>query len=398
LPARQGAGAHWVELLDARMLGWSEDMNPDAAEPYAVPRIGISFAMPTRWEDNDSYGHVNNVTYYSYFDTAVNEHLIRVGGLDIRHGTEVGLVVETMCRYHKPLSFPDELDTGLRVVRLGNSSVTYEIGIFRRGDDAPAASGRFVHVWVDRATQRRCPCLEHSRGARTASCCRMSAQVAAATVRCAPMSALTRGAAQTLLAEFLRGDVHYGASSAVYGDGGDRALGEALDLFLARPEIGFVWLATAITDEGARAVGACVVCYAISTSRGTLVAKLDDVTVAANWQGRGVGGAMLDALASSCVGRGSRGSTPRVIATTPRPGASTSASAFDLSMKNASRCCYDRSAAHRRADSRRGRRQPFRQPAAQAVRGLERAAVAGVRDRAARCRRCARPDVRRARA
>jgi len=132
----------------------------------------------------------------------------------------------------------------------------------------------------------------------------MSAQVAAATVRCAPMSALTRDAAQTLLAEFLRGDVHYGASSAVYGDGGDRALGEALDLFLARPEIGFVWLATAITDEGARGVGACVVCYAISTSRGTLVAKLDDVTVAANWQGRGVGGAMLDALAMHLRGKG----------------------------------------------------------------------------------------------
>jgi len=129
-------------------------MNPDAAEPLRRSAYRHFLPMPTRWEDNDSYGHVNNVTYYSYFDTAVNEHLIRVGGLDIRHGTEVGLVVETMCRYHKPLSFPDELDTGLRVVRLGNSSVTYEIGIFRRGDDAPAASGRFVHVWVDRATQR----------------------------------------------------------------------------------------------------------------------------------------------------------------------------------------------------------------------------------------------------
>jgi len=129
-------------------------MNPDAAEPLRRSAYRHFLPMPTRWEDNDSYGHVNNVTYYSYFDTAVNEHLIRVGGLDIRRGAEVGLVVETMCRYHKPLSFPDELDTGLRVVRLGNSSVTYEIGIFRRGDDAPAASGRFVHVWVDRATQR----------------------------------------------------------------------------------------------------------------------------------------------------------------------------------------------------------------------------------------------------
>lgn len=124
------------------------------------------------------------------------------------------------------------------------------------------------------------------------------AAVAATAIRCAPMNGHTRAAAHLLLAEFLRADVHYGASSAVYGDGGDRALGHALDLFLARPEPGFVWLATAITREGARPVGACVVCHAISTSRGTLVAKLDDVTVAADWQGRGVGGAMLDALAA----------------------------------------------------------------------------------------------------
>ena len=111
-------------------------------------------AIPTRWMDNDSYGHVNNVTYYSYFDTAVNEHLIRAGGLDIRDGTAVGLVVETQCRFHQSLTFPEVIDTGLRITRLGTSSVTYEIGIFRRGENAPAASGRFVHVWVDRATQR----------------------------------------------------------------------------------------------------------------------------------------------------------------------------------------------------------------------------------------------------
>lgn len=110
--------------------------------------------IPTRWMDNDSYGHVNNVTYYSYFDTIVNEHLIRAGGLDIAEGNVVGLVVETNCRYHKSLTFPEPIDAGLRVARLGNSSVVYEIGIFRKGDDEPAASGRFVHVWVDRATQR----------------------------------------------------------------------------------------------------------------------------------------------------------------------------------------------------------------------------------------------------
>jgi len=111
-------------------------------------------AIPTRWMDNDSYGHVNNVTYYSYFDTAVNEHLIRVGGLDIDGATTIGLVVETSCRFHKPLTFPDVVEAGLRVAKLGNSSVTYEIGLFREGDDEPAASGHFVHVWVDRASRR----------------------------------------------------------------------------------------------------------------------------------------------------------------------------------------------------------------------------------------------------
>ena len=111
-------------------------------------------AIPTRWMDNDSYGHVNNVTYYSYFDTAVNEHLIRAGGLDIANGPVIGLVAETSCRFYRPLSFPDVIDAGLRVSRLGTSSVTYEIALFRQGEEAPAAAGRFVHVWVDRITQR----------------------------------------------------------------------------------------------------------------------------------------------------------------------------------------------------------------------------------------------------
>ncbi len=122
-------------------------------------------AIPTRWMDNDIYGHVNNVTYYSYFDTAVNEHLVRAGGLDIRHAPAIGLVVENSCRFHRPLSFPDTIDAGLRVARLGNSSVTYEIALFRAGDDAPAATGRFVHVWVERATQRPTPVPERIRAA-----------------------------------------------------------------------------------------------------------------------------------------------------------------------------------------------------------------------------------------
>src|SRR5947209_14889060 len=111
-------------------------------------------SIPTRWMDNDTYGHVNNVAYYSYFDTAVNAHLITAGRLDIHHGAEVGLVVETMCKFHKPLTFPDVVDAGLRVAHLGNSSVRYEIGLFRQGDDEPAATGHFVHVWVDRRSQR----------------------------------------------------------------------------------------------------------------------------------------------------------------------------------------------------------------------------------------------------
>lgn len=110
--------------------------------------------IPTRWMDNDAYGHVNNVVYYSYFDTAVNEHLMREGGLDIERDPFVGYVVETSCRFDRPLTFPDVLEAGLRVVKLGTSSVVYEIALFRQGEDSAAAQGRFVHVWVERATRR----------------------------------------------------------------------------------------------------------------------------------------------------------------------------------------------------------------------------------------------------
>jgi acyl-CoA thioester hydrolase len=126
--------------------------------PVAAPSLRDGYrrflAIPTRWEDNDTYGHVNNVVYYSYFDTAVNEHLIAEGGLDIVEAPIVGLVVETMCKFRKPLSFPDTVEAGLRVTKIGTSSVRYEIGLFRAGDDEPAATGHFVHVWVDRATRR----------------------------------------------------------------------------------------------------------------------------------------------------------------------------------------------------------------------------------------------------
>jgi acyl-CoA thioester hydrolase len=122
-------------------------------------------AIATRWIDNDTYGHVNNVTYYAYFDTVVNEHLVRAGGLEIRTGQAIGIVVETACRFHRPLSFPDSVDAGMRVAAIGRSSVRYEIALFRRGDDEPAATGRFVHVWVDRVHRRPVPVPARIRAA-----------------------------------------------------------------------------------------------------------------------------------------------------------------------------------------------------------------------------------------
>lgn len=110
--------------------------------------------IATRWMDNDVYGHVNNVVYYSYFDTVVNDYLMRQGGLDYRDGTVVGLVVETMCQYKKSLAFPESIDVGLRVTKMGNSSVRFEIGIFKQGDDEPAAFGHFVHVFIERSMQK----------------------------------------------------------------------------------------------------------------------------------------------------------------------------------------------------------------------------------------------------
>jgi acyl-CoA thioester hydrolase len=111
-------------------------------------------AMDTRWEDNDIYGHVNNVVYYSYFDTAVGHYMLREAGLDPWRDEVVGMVVETGCRYHRSMAFPDTVHVGLRVAHLGNSSVRYEIGIFRNEEDEAAAEGHFVHVFVERRNQR----------------------------------------------------------------------------------------------------------------------------------------------------------------------------------------------------------------------------------------------------
>ena len=121
--------------------------------------------MPTRWADNDVYGHVNNVAYYGFFDTAVNRFLIGEAGLDIHDGAVIGLVVETGCRYFAPLAYPEKLEAGVRVARLGKSSGRYEIGIFREGEDEPAAEGFFIHVYVDRQSRRPTPVPDAMRSA-----------------------------------------------------------------------------------------------------------------------------------------------------------------------------------------------------------------------------------------
>ena len=121
--------------------------------------------IPTRWMDNDVYGHVNNVVYYSYFDTAVNGFLMREAGLDYRASDAVGVVAETGCSFHGEIAFPDILDIGIRVRRLGKSSVTYEIGIFRRGREEPAATGHFVHVYVRHGEMTPVPIPDKARAA-----------------------------------------------------------------------------------------------------------------------------------------------------------------------------------------------------------------------------------------
>lgn len=123
-------------------------------QPPARDRFPHFTTITTRWADNDAYGHVNNVVYYAYFDTAVNRHLIENGVLDVVKSPVIGLVVETQCRFFSSISFPERVEAGLAIVHLGNSSARYEIGLFR--DDEPLASavGTFVHVYVDRASNR----------------------------------------------------------------------------------------------------------------------------------------------------------------------------------------------------------------------------------------------------
>jgi acyl-CoA thioester hydrolase len=122
-------------------------------------------AITTRWHDNDIYGHVNNVTYYSFFDSTVNSYLIQRGGLNIHDGDVVGFVVSSSCDYFASIAFPDLIEVGLRVGKLGNSSVQYELGVFKVGEDEASAAGRFVHVFVDRASNRPVPIPENVRAA-----------------------------------------------------------------------------------------------------------------------------------------------------------------------------------------------------------------------------------------
>jgi acyl-CoA thioester hydrolase len=122
-------------------------------------------AIPTRWFDNDIYGHVNNTVYYSYFDTAIAHLLIRQGGLDPWRSEVIGVAVETGCRFHSSLAFPDLVHAGLRVGHLGTSSVRYEIGLFRNEQEEASAEGHFVHVFVERASQRPVAIPERIRAA-----------------------------------------------------------------------------------------------------------------------------------------------------------------------------------------------------------------------------------------
>jgi acyl-CoA thioester hydrolase len=125
----------------------------------------VFYPITTRWSDNDIYGHVNNVTYYSYFDSAANRYLIEEGGLDISDGTIVGFVVNSGCEYHAPITYPENIEAGVRVDKLGNSSVQYGIAIFKEGEAEAAAHGHFVHVFVERAENKSVPIPDSLRTA-----------------------------------------------------------------------------------------------------------------------------------------------------------------------------------------------------------------------------------------
>lgn len=127
----------------------------------------VFYPVTTRWMDNDIYGHINNVTYYSYFDSAINRYLIEAGGLDIHRAPVVGFMVSSSCQFHQPLAYPDALETGVRVGKIGTKSVTYQVAVFRAGDPEPAALGELVHVFVERASNRSTAIPDEIRRALT---------------------------------------------------------------------------------------------------------------------------------------------------------------------------------------------------------------------------------------
>lgn len=160
ISTRGGTG----KISDPNEIAMTETNTP-INRPVPLDRLQFPVfrSIGTRWADNDIYGHVNNVVYYSWFDTAVNAYLIEQGALDIHQGGTIGLVIETQCNYFYPIAFPQNVDVGLRVSKLGNSSVRYEIGLFAEGEPLTAALGHFVHVYVDRETRRPCALPERLR-------------------------------------------------------------------------------------------------------------------------------------------------------------------------------------------------------------------------------------------
>ena len=136
-------------------------------KPEIKLRTQYSFIFPiqTRWADNDIYGHVNNVTYYSYFDTAANALLIQKTDFDIHHAPIIGLVVNSSCNFMQELSYPEMIEVGVSIAKIGNSSLTYDLAIFKQGQNDAAAQGNFVHVFVDRQTRKSTPIPNEMRDA-----------------------------------------------------------------------------------------------------------------------------------------------------------------------------------------------------------------------------------------
>ncbi len=143
----------------------SDAVSPKPAPPARRDAFPYRVAVPTRFLDNDAYGHVNNVVYYAWFDTVINRYLVAEGGLDIVAGQHIGVCVESSCRYRKSVAFPADVEAGLRVAKIGTSSVTYALAIFAAGDDEACAEGTFVHVFVDRSTRRPTPLPSRIRSA-----------------------------------------------------------------------------------------------------------------------------------------------------------------------------------------------------------------------------------------